>query len=274
MSELPYINLGCGTTFHKDWTNVDFVSHSEFVMSHNLLNGIPFSDNSFEFVYHSHVLEHMPKKYAPEFIGECYRILKPGGIIRVAIPDLEQIAKNYIRYLNDSLDGKTDAQKKYEWTMLEMYDQVVRNKTGGEMMEYIKEVTNQNDDFLLERNGKEVESIINQVRNQKPSTPSSKFKTLLSSLYHFNLKNALLKLLLKKNNSAMNDGLFRSRGEIHQWMYDRYSLKKILEEKGFINVIQRSAFESYLPDWQKFNLDGVNGKIRKPDSLFMEGIKK
>ena len=102
---------------------------------------------------------------------------------------------------------------------------------------------------------------------------SSKFKTVLSSLYHFNLKNALLKLLLKKNYSAANDGLFRNHGEIHQWMYDRYSLKKILEENGFINLIQRSAFESYLLDWQKYFLDGENGKIRKPDSLFMEGIK-
>ncbi len=51
MSKLPYINLGCGSTIHKDWTNVDFVSTSENVRAHNLLQGVPFGDNTFE-VHH------------------------------------------------------------------------------------------------------------------------------------------------------------------------------------------------------------------------------
>ena len=149
MTVLPYLNLGCGATYHKDWTNVDFVSNSEEVLAHNLLLGIPFPDNNFSVVYHSHVLEHFPKDKAREFIKECYRVSKPGAIIRVAIPDLEQIALNYIKYLNDSLSGLSGAAEKYDWTMLELFDQVVRSKTGGEMIEYIKDTSNQNDSFLL-----------------------------------------------------------------------------------------------------------------------------
>ena len=45
MSKLNYLNLGCGSTFHKDWTNVDFVSTGEDVIAHNLLSGVPFNDN-------------------------------------------------------------------------------------------------------------------------------------------------------------------------------------------------------------------------------------
>src|ERR1700709_1713415 len=99
LSELPYLNLGCGSHFDRQWVNVDFSKTGEGVIAHNLLNGIPFNDNTFEVVYHSHVLEHFPKDRAEEFIRECYRVLKPAGIIRVAVPDLEQIVSNYSRLL-------------------------------------------------------------------------------------------------------------------------------------------------------------------------------
>src|ERR1700743_2591931 len=93
--KLPYLNLGCGHHFNKRWVNVDFVSIGDDVIGHNLLKGIPFDDSSFEVVYHSHVLEHFQKRDAVKFIDECYRVLKPGGTIRVVIPDLEQIVTHY-----------------------------------------------------------------------------------------------------------------------------------------------------------------------------------
>ena len=81
MSKLPYINIGCGFHFHEDWTNIDFHASGKDVIAHNLLKGIPFSDASFEVAYHSHVLEHFLKKDADFLISECYRVLKPGGMI-------------------------------------------------------------------------------------------------------------------------------------------------------------------------------------------------
>ena len=65
----------------------------------------------------------------------------------------------------------------------------------------------------------------------------------------------------------------RKRGETHQWMYDRYSLRRLLEQAGFKNVQVKIAFESQITDWEKFDLDGSNGILRKPDSLFVEAIK-
>src|ERR1043165_2793625 len=180
MSKLPYLNLGCGTSFSKDWTNIDFVSGSEHVQAHNLLKGIPFSDNSFELVYHSHVLEHFPKTKAPEFIGECYRVLKPGGVIRIAIPDLEQIARNYVKYLDESLQNVPGAEQKYDWTLLEMYDQVVREKSGGDMAAYIKDASKNNDDFILQRNGKEAEGLIRSLRNA--AAPVKQERSFLRSM--------------------------------------------------------------------------------------------
>ncbi len=274
MNKLSYLNLGCGTTFHHDWTNIDFVSTSKYVLPFNLLMGIPQPDNTFEVVYHSHVLEHFPKEKAIDFIKECYRVLKPNGIIRIAIPDLEKIAINYITYLNESINGIQGADQKYNWTMLELFDQVVRENSGGEMIEYIKNVSNNNDSFLIERNGYEVKRIMEIFRNgenkvaKTPYSIGSRLKSIPKRI-----KNKSIQLLLGKEYAAYQVGKFRSEGEIHKWMYDRYSLKKLLESVGFKEIQQKTAFESNIPEWGKYNLDGSNGVVRKPDSLFMEAIK-
>jgi hypothetical protein len=72
---------------------------------------------------------------------------------------------------------------------------------------------------------------------------------------------------------AFEEGVFRNSGEIHRWMYDRYSLRRLLEQAGFIDVRICRADESRIPDFNSYNLDVVEGKVRKPVSLFMEGIK-
>lgn len=138
---MKYLNLGCGYHYSKDevWTNLDFTSTGEHVIGHNLLNGIPFDDHSFDVVYHSHVLEHFSKSDAPAFLKECYRVLKPDAIIRIAIPDLEQIARLYLKYLELGIANPDDEniRANYDWLLIEMYDQTVRNHSGGEMGKYL-----------------------------------------------------------------------------------------------------------------------------------------
>lgn len=274
MSKLNYLNLGCGSTFHKDWTNVDFVSTGEGVVAHNLLSGVPFNDNTFEVVYHSHVLEHFPKDKAIVFIKECYRVLKTDGIIRVAIPDLERIAKKYLKYLEESLNNVPKAAEKYEWSLLEMYDQVVRTQEGGEMINFIKDETKQIDDFLLEQNGHEVKLLMDNLRVKQTSTNNT---IPVKSGISFNLKNRikekLKRMLLKDDYQKLSIAQFRNGGEIHQWMYDRYSLKLLLQNCGFKDVKVVTAFDSSIKDWNSFELDAKNGTVRKPDSLFVEAKK-
>jgi predicted SAM-dependent methyltransferase len=267
-SKLPYLNLGCGSTFHSSWTNVDVVASGAGVVRYDLLKGVPVENDSYEVVYHSHVLEHVPKDSARAFIHECYRVLKPGGILRVAIPDLEQIAMNYLKYLQDALDNVPLAAEKYEWTMLEMYDQVVRTKSGGEMLTYLKDPTKGNDAFVLQRNGKELLSMVRNARDVKETdgTATQGFKE--------RIKGRLLQRWLGHDYKAlMETAQFRSQGETHHWMYDRYSLKALLESCGFKDVKRQSAFDSAIPGWNSFGLDGQGHEVRKPDSLFMEARK-
>lgn len=97
-----YLNLGCCNRYCLGWTNVDCVSHSSAVISHDLSKGIPFKDASFQVVYHSHLLEHFSKNCGQGLLLECFRVLKPGGIIRVAVPDLERIVREYLNAFEDA----------------------------------------------------------------------------------------------------------------------------------------------------------------------------
>ena len=63
-------------------------------------------------------------------------------------------------------------------------------------------------------------------------------------------------------------------GEIHQWMYDRYSLSKLLSDFGFTNIEIQNPFKSKIQNWVSFNLEACNDVVYKPDSLFIEAIKK
>src|ERR1041385_5970668 len=96
---MKMLNLGCGDRYHAGWVNVDFVSNDKNVLAHNLLKGIPFGNNSFDAVYHAHVLEHFTPEDGKKLLEECFRVLKPGGILRIGVPDLETIVREYMRNL-------------------------------------------------------------------------------------------------------------------------------------------------------------------------------
>lgn len=120
------LNLGCGLQCPQGWINIDSsmgarlsklpiikkVLHRVLPTSWGILPNIkwpsnvrwmnitrkfPFSSNSVDCIYSSHTFEHLTYAEAAFVLKECYRVLKPGGIIRIIVPDLAQIVDNYIR---------------------------------------------------------------------------------------------------------------------------------------------------------------------------------
>lgn len=261
---MKLLNLGCGSSFHKDWVNIDFVSNTKEVIAHNLLKGIPIADNTMDVVYHSHVLEHFSKQDGEAFIKECHRVLKSNGIIRIALPDLEKIAKEYLKNLENAIKGDESAKQDYEWIKLELLDQMVRNESGGFMKDYLLQATIPNEGYVFERIGNEGKVIRNRVKNLQNTKP----KTITIG----RAKN-LLRKIISKFSKSHKIGQFRLGGEVHQWMYDRYSLTLLLTEIGFKEVKVCSASESYIVDWESYGLEIIDGKVRKPDSLFIEAKK-
>jgi hypothetical protein len=76
-----------------------------------------------------------------------------------------------------------------------------------------------------------------------------------------------------QGSAALREGLFRVQGEVHQWMYDRFSLERILRQSGFVSIRKRAAADSDIDGFSGHQLEIVDGRERKPDSLYMEGRK-
>lgn len=284
ISKMNYLNVGCGYRFDPTWTNLNFVSTGEGVIAHNLTQGIPFPDETFDLVYHSHLLEHLPKSKAESFLRECFRVLRRQGILRVVVPDLEETVRTYLNLIEGARSGSEKSAADYEWILLEWYDQTVRNQSGGDMAAYLSQEKLVNEDFILQRCGREFKSMIDFLRQQGKeidSLPqeSGKIIATLKHIYRFlrypnYRRESLIKSLLGKEYTALEIGRFRQSGEAHLWMYDSYSLTQLLKKCGCENIVQRTATESYIPDWSIFNLDTeTDGTIYRPNSLYIEAMK-
>ncbi len=264
------LNLGCGNRFNPAWTNVDIISRDPLVIAHNLRFGIPFETNSFDMVYHSHVLEHLTVEDGRKFIAECFRVLRPGGILRVSIPDLEDIARNYIIELDKVSAGNINAKPDHQWMSIELLDQLARNSTGGEMGKFLTQEYLPNEKFVYSRIGEEARNFREVYFRNKTACTCPRIQRMRRAIREF-----FKKMLPSKIRKALQIGLFRTGGEVHQWMYDHISLASLLEENGFTDVLRMGVADSYLPSWSEYELDATKeGVLIRPHSLIMEARKR
>lgn len=113
------LNIGCGTAGIPGWVNIDnspsiLLSRLPFgkqifqtpnwpsdVLRADVRKRIPFPNTSVSCVYSSHTFEHFTYEESRAVASECFRVLKPGGILRIVVPDLEILVRDY-------LDGQSD----------------------------------------------------------------------------------------------------------------------------------------------------------------------
>lgn len=149
-----FVNLGCGTKVHEDWLNIDksislIIAKRKFlkkllvltgflkggrlkkidklpesIVVYDLSKGVPYEDNTFEMVYSSHVLEHIDKQFSFDFMRECHRVLKPNGILRIVVPDLELLVKNYLNSFSADIG-------EHETATSDLLEQMVRKEASG-----------------------------------------------------------------------------------------------------------------------------------------------
>lgn len=100
------------------------------VMRHDLRKGIPFPDQSVDGVYHSHLFEHLDRDAVAGFLAEVKRVLKPGAVHRIVVPDLEFEARRYLASLDDAVAG-TATPTEHEWNILLLIHQMVRRESWG-----------------------------------------------------------------------------------------------------------------------------------------------
>ena len=272
------LNFGCGETTHPDWTNLDASPVSPDVIAHDLRRRFPFADGAFDAVYGSHVLEHLEPDAASRLLGECHRILRSGGILRIVVPDLEAIARLYLDSLERAASGDSEAAFRYDWMMLELYDQALRTLSGGHMAAQLSgRLEESRARFIESRIGAEA------ARPAPPGVPGvrrpglwralRRLQTVATVLRQRVAEACVLPILGREGASALRAGLFRESGEVHQWMYDRFSLRRAMERAGCGEVRLCAADESGIPGFARFGLETRNRQPRKPDSLYMEGKK-
>ncbi len=91
------LHIGCGKrNFGKDWIHIDGGDYPH-LHSHDITN-LPFEEESVDLIYASHVLEYFNREEVVDVLKEWRRVLKPKGIIRLAVPDFEIITKLYTLY--------------------------------------------------------------------------------------------------------------------------------------------------------------------------------
>lgn len=131
------LNLGCGTRTSPQMVNIDFSIYQRLrkspvgpaiaavalngyrreqfdsmqgeVVVHNLRKGIPAKPDSVDAVYHSHVFEHIDRDAIPGFLAEVLRVLRPGGVHRIVVPDLETLMRDYLDSLESGRPGHDTA---------------------------------------------------------------------------------------------------------------------------------------------------------------------
>jgi Methyltransferase domain len=270
-----YINVGCGKRFHSSWLNLD-LHCSPGVTQCDLTKGIPAESNTADAIYSAAVLEHIRKENVASFFSECHRTLKPGGILRIAVPDLELQVREYLAALERVDQNVPFAVEDREWMVLEIIDQATREKGGGEMLAFLSNPNLKNKKYVNSRIGKEGAELIDLLANKKEIN-SQKSTRLYRGGW---IGKLLLRYLLKSSDiegdiTALNIGRFRYfSGEVHQWSYDRISLQKLFQTAGFSNICKCDHGISRINRWAEYNLEiDTNGIIEKPDLLIMEAIK-
>lgn len=92
------LNIGCGTDYKDGWVNVDNNSDNNIEkidLNWDLRNPLPFPDNSVSFIFNEHFMEHLTPEEGIRANQDFMRVLRKGGVLRIAMPDLEDAVKQY-----------------------------------------------------------------------------------------------------------------------------------------------------------------------------------
>jgi predicted SAM-dependent methyltransferase/outer membrane murein-binding lipoprotein Lpp len=89
------LHVGCGKVKLPGWLNIDVEPGADLVI--DVRQGLPFEENSVDFIYNEHFVEHLTYEEGEKVLREFWRCLKKGGVLRIATPDLDFIVQLYSR---------------------------------------------------------------------------------------------------------------------------------------------------------------------------------
>jgi SAM-dependent methyltransferase len=102
-----YLNLGGAGDCHpkphyENYIAVDLNGDAEWSVKHDLSQPFPLPDSSVDRILSEHFFEHMAEVDVAALLKECYRVLKPGGFLRIAVPDyMNPRKRKYLKAKHD-----------------------------------------------------------------------------------------------------------------------------------------------------------------------------
>ena len=197
-STLLKLNLGCGRNIKSGWVNVDREEkENKLDIICDLAKEFPFKDNSCQYIYNEHFIEHLDWLSGLRFLKNCHRCLKPGGVLRLVFPDFKKVFKAYL---------ENDAD----------FFKLVGERLNGADYEYYRSVYRQPAKIRRERNDNPPPAWHLSRRHEdreRLERRARKFKYLIEYV----------------------DWFTHQFGE-HQCLYDEESMAGILKEIGFKQV--------------------------------------
>lgn len=91
------LHLGCGGSYIPGWVNVDVFSNIKADAYHDVTN-LPYDKESFDTVYVCHLAEHLHRHMVVATFNHWGSLLKPGGTLRLAVPNFEAICEHYQKF--------------------------------------------------------------------------------------------------------------------------------------------------------------------------------
>lgn len=89
------LHLGCGKRdFGSGWIHIDKANYPH--VTHKSVTYLPFSNDTVELIYASHLFEYFDREEAKQLLQEWHRVLKPKGILRLAVPDFQALCELYM----------------------------------------------------------------------------------------------------------------------------------------------------------------------------------
>ena len=89
------LHLGCGAKYIPGFEHIDSAPFSHLRYCTDVSNLKMYEDNSVDLIYASHVLEHFGRHEYVSVLKEWFRVLRPRGVLRLAVPDFEAVVKLY-----------------------------------------------------------------------------------------------------------------------------------------------------------------------------------
>jgi len=112
------VQFGSGLNILEGWENTDFPKV-------DVTKPLPYQNSSVDRIFHEHMLEHIDEVDGFKFLKECYRILKPGGVMRIVVPSIDGIIYAYQNWDSLSTELKNKYRNRTHWINSVTYGEAV-----------------------------------------------------------------------------------------------------------------------------------------------------